>query len=772
MLPFDRDHWIVPTSRQRDADAWSDDLPPTGTMFTEGDNLAQVDVGAFVSSGVGLNVGANEPVQVGQTLTASATTNDPDATINYQWEESSSSSFSSFTDIGSNSSSYTLQNTDLGDYIRVVATTSDPDNTQTATATSAVTGAVLDVPPTVTVPVITGTAQEGQTLTAAAMAGGDDTLSYQWLENSGSNGNYQVISGATGPIYAVQESDEGFSIEVVATATNANGVTASQTSAPTSAVIDDASLSVSMSVLGNPGSLVQEGQTLITFATITGDASDLSAPVTYQWQTSSNGGTSWTDVTATTSFNYNNELSSAYQLSEADEGNIFRVQASFTDDTGQVITATSTPTVPVADVTPILSVPFSYTVDEFKYTNGLGASFVDTFTDGPPPVGGTAMAGSLPLGFQTSAGGYGSTWTEGLNNLGQPAAIMSSSGAAFNSIDNSVEALLLTSPQPEGTGPGESNAGLKENDTFTISATFDLVVPQIRTSYGIAVVNAASGPTTEEVQLQVDLDGSGGAIVILDQNNPSGGVYTQLASFDLTAQQLTGNTEIQLDLAHNTIGSSTVVGSFELYDDGTQTFADTLSPSTSGHVFDNSTAARGEIQAIDDPGNNITILGTPVEGQTLTANTSTNDADATINYQWQELADGGDTWNSIEGATGSTYTLQQGDENNEVRVVATTSDPDNTQSATATSVATGPVQDAPPTVTVPVIEGTAQDGQTLTVSASAGGDDTLSYQWMENSGPADPIKPSPPPPLQPMSCSKATRATRSTWSRRRPTPTA
>ena len=123
--------------------------------------------------------GANEPVQVGQTLTASATTNDPDATINYQWEESSSSSFSSFIDIGSNSSSYTLQNTDLGDYIRVVATTSDPDNTQTATATSAVTGAVLDVPPTVTVGVITGTAQEGQTLTAAAMAGGDDTLSYQ-----------------------------------------------------------------------------------------------------------------------------------------------------------------------------------------------------------------------------------------------------------------------------------------------------------------------------------------------------------------------------------------------------------------------------------------------------------------------------------------------------------------------------------------------------------------------------------------------------------------
>ena len=306
----------------------------TGTMFTEGETFARVDVGAFVSSGVGLNVGANEPVQVGQTLTASATTNDPDATINYQWEESSSSSFSSFIDIGSNSSSYTLQNTDLGDYIRVVATTSDPDNTQTATATSAVTGAVLDVPPTVTVPVITGTAQEGQTLTAAAMAGGDDTLSYQWLENSGPNGNYQVISGATGPIYAVQESDEGYQIEVIATATNANGVTASQTSAPTSAVIDDATLSVAVSTTDNSFG-VQEGQTLVAVATITGDATDLAAPVTYQWQSSSDGGQTWTDVGGAISGNYFNGIASFQQLTEADEGQQFRVQASFTDDTGQ-----------------------------------------------------------------------------------------------------------------------------------------------------------------------------------------------------------------------------------------------------------------------------------------------------------------------------------------------------------------------------------------------------------------------------------------------------
>ena len=124
-------------------------------------------------------------------------TNDPNATINYQWEESTNSSFSSgsVTDIGADSATYVVQQSDENDYIRVVASTSDPSNPQSAaTATSA----------------------------------------------------------ATGPI------------------------------------IDDAALSVSTSVVS--GAAVQIGQTLVSSAIITGDLSDLTAPVTYQWQVSNDGG--------------------------------------------------------------------------------------------------------------------------------------------------------------------------------------------------------------------------------------------------------------------------------------------------------------------------------------------------------------------------------------------------------------------------------------------------------------------------------------------------
>jgi hypothetical protein len=58
------------------------------------------------------------------------------------------------------------------------------------------------------------------------------------MENSGAGGSYQNIAGATAATYLVKEADEGFKIEVVATATNGNGATVSQTSAATIAVTD------------------------------------------------------------------------------------------------------------------------------------------------------------------------------------------------------------------------------------------------------------------------------------------------------------------------------------------------------------------------------------------------------------------------------------------------------------------------------------------------------------------------------------------------------
>src|ERR1700723_2548272 len=97
------------------------------------------------------------------------------------------------------------------------------------------------------------------------------------------------------------------------------------------------------------------------------DADDANATVTYQWQSSSDNGLTWRNVAATAAGNFDHGIASSFfQLSEGDEGQLFRPTASFTDDTGQVVTTTSAQTVAVADVPPEIAVPFSYTVSDLS----------------------------------------------------------------------------------------------------------------------------------------------------------------------------------------------------------------------------------------------------------------------------------------------------------------------------------------------------------------------------------------------------------------------
>ena len=313
---------------------------------------------------------------------------------------------------------------------------------------------------------ITSTSISGSTLTVNESSGGP--LTY-------------TIGGATSGEYFAVQSDGNSGIELV---------------------LDPATATVAVSVVGNDA--VQAGQILVAQAAINGDAADQAASVNYQWEFSDNGGLTWSaPVASTTTGQFNGVLSGFYQLTQAEEGDLVRAVASFTGDTGQVTTGTSAATGAVADITPILTVPFSYDVDNFTVVDG-SATFDDTFSSGPPPVGG--LFGTKLAAFATSAGGGGSIWTE-VNGM----AVMSSSGAAPNGINNSVQALLITNTDPEGTGTGESNSGLKENATFTVSATFQLIVPAPGTGYGIDLTNGVPGSgATEEVQLQVELDAIGG----------------------------------------------------------------------------------------------------------------------------------------------------------------------------------------------------------------------------------------------------------------------
>src|SRR5205823_342749 len=100
------------------------------------------------------------------------------------------------------------------------------------------------------------------------------------------------------------------------------------------------------------------------------------------------------------------------------------------------------------------------------------------------------------------------------------------------------------------------------------------------------------------------------------------------------------------------------------------------------------------------------ITGTAQEGQVLTAvNGALNDSDAAVTgYQWTR--DGV----NIAGATSSTYTVTEADETHLLRLIETATDSDGGPSTTSTSAPTAAVLDAAPTVTTPVITGTAGEG--------------------------------------------------------------
>ncbi|MDO8812192.1 MAG: hypothetical protein Q7J38_09225, partial [Gallionella sp.] len=135
------------------------------------------------------------------------------------------------------------------------------------------------------------------------------------------------------------------------------------------------------------------------------------------------------------------------------------------------------------------------------------------------------------------------------------------------------------------------------------------------------------------------------------------------------------------------------------------------------------------ITAINDaPTGTVTISGTAIQNQTLTASNTLADVDGlgAINYQWQ--ADG----IAISGATNSTYVLTQAEVGKTISIVASYTDGHGTVEAVASSStnAVANINDSP-TGSV-TIAGIAIQGQTLAASntlADVDGLGAINYQW-------------------------------------------
>ena len=206
-------------------------------------------------------------------------------------------------------------------------------------------------------PVINGTAQVGESLTADA-AGIEDgngldrvQFRFQWVTNDGSAD--AEITGATDSSYTLLGADEGRTVKVRVSFTDRGGYAESLTSAAT----DTVSFAVQQQVANSPATgapaitgTAQVGETLTADISGIADADGLTN-VSYSYQWVANDGTADMDITGSTG--------STYTLVDADEGSTIRVRVSFTDDAGneETLTGAATATVDAALNNPASGAP-------------------------------------------------------------------------------------------------------------------------------------------------------------------------------------------------------------------------------------------------------------------------------------------------------------------------------------------------------------------------------------------------------------------------------
>ena len=150
---------------------------------------------------------------------------------------------------------------------------------------------------------VTGTPQEGSALTAVNGTTSDPSANisgYQWQSSSNGGTTWSNIAGATASRYTPVEADETHLLRVVETATDsATSASGTSNSAATAAVTDIALAFNSAASISGSAAV---GSVLTA---VKGGLNDSDAAVTgYQWQSSSNAGSSWSNISGATSSKY------------------------------------------------------------------------------------------------------------------------------------------------------------------------------------------------------------------------------------------------------------------------------------------------------------------------------------------------------------------------------------------------------------------------------------------------------------------------------------
>ena len=179
--------------------------------------------------------------RTGDTLSAStgSWTGTP-TSYAYQWQRSLTSGGSLIDIGGATNSTYVVSEFDVGYFIKVSVSATNGIGTSNA-ASSLETVAVVDIAPTNTViPVVTGIARTGATLTTTtgSWTSAPTSYTYQWKRANTAGGSYTDIASGVNSTYVLTDSDIGKYIKVAVIAINTAASSTAALSVATSVVVD------------------------------------------------------------------------------------------------------------------------------------------------------------------------------------------------------------------------------------------------------------------------------------------------------------------------------------------------------------------------------------------------------------------------------------------------------------------------------------------------------------------------------------------------------
>ncbi len=568
----------------------------------------------------------------------------------YQWLRCNSTGGSCASIKGATGEAYVPVVEDVGHELRVDETASNPQGFSAPAESGATAVVVPPVPADSTLPSVTGTAQQTQTLTEhhGEWTNSPTGYTYRWMRCTSTGTSCTAIGGATNQTYVPVAEDVGHELRVSESASNAGGSGSPVESKATAVVVPPVPVSSKVPTVTGTA---QQGQTLTEHH---GEWSNSPTGYTYQWLRCNSLGASCLPISSATS--------ATYSPVAEDVGSRLRVSETATNAGGSGTAAESEATSVVVPPVPVDSKV--------------------------PTVTGAAQQGQTLTEhhgeWSNSPTGYTYQWWRCNASGSSCSTISSATNATYSPVAEDVgHELRVTETAGNAGGSG----------TAAESEATSVVVPPVPVDSNVPTVTG----TAQQGQTLTEHHGEW-------TNSPTGYVYQWLRcnSSGSSCTAIGGATNATYSPVAEDVGHELRV------------------TETASNAGGSGTAAESIATAVVVPPVPVdstvpTVTGTTQQGQTLTEHHGVwTNSPTGYAYQWLRCNSSGSSCTAIGGATNATYSPVAEDVGHELRVTETASNAGGSGTAAesiATAVVVPPV---PVDSNVPTVTGTAQQGQTLT----------------------------------------------------------